>query len=320
MFLSYAHDSADHEDDVRFLARLLVAAGIDVVLDQWEHERLDWQAWATGAILSADRVIAVASPRYAAAAGGTGRADRVFAETTILRDLLHSAPRTWTAKILPVVLPTHSPADLPRFLMPALTSHFAISELSSPGIEDLVRVITHQRRRIKPAPGAVPPLPPEPEPERHRSQAPRDLVGYAAEVSPHCLAIRAELARAREQDVRKPLITKAGWVEHARTIRRFHDAAEAGWWRLSAVRLPTSEEDRRRVRQWQETYLGLVVSLRVIALNVGGIANRPSSLFLVGPLLLAAWGEVRSLKALNKFDHQCRLLGITNPFGGRAVL
>ncbi|GAA3013633.1 toll/interleukin-1 receptor domain-containing protein [Actinokineospora diospyrosa] len=315
VFVSYAHDTTEHEDDVRFLARLLVAAGIDVVLDQWVHERQDWQAWATRAILTTDHTIAVASPRYAAAASGTAHADRVLAETTILRDLLHQSPREWTAKILPVVLPTHSPADLPRFLMPALTGHYAVTELSSPGIEDLVRVITKQRRRVKPAPGDVPPLPPEPEPAQHRSAPPQDIKRYAAEISPLCLAIRANLVKV-DQDIEvPPLRTKAGRKANALQMRRYHEVLDAGWWKLSSVRLPTSEEDRRRIRQWQEIYLRLLAAYGMTAMWMERWASRPAALGLIPPVTASVAG-VHTLKLHREFTHQSKLLGIIDPTGG----
>ncbi|MBM7773557.1 hypothetical protein JOD54_003761 [Actinokineospora baliensis] len=306
VFVSYAHDSTEHEDDVRFLSRLLVAMGIDVVLDQWEHERHDWHTWATGAILTADRVIAVASPRYAAAADGTSQVDgRAVAETTILRDLLQEAPAEWTAKILPVVLPTHSRRDLPRFLLPALTGHFAITELSGPGIEDLVRVITGQPRLLKPALGEIPLLPPTPEPQLR--EEPRDLAAYVADVAPLGNALQAELTPETWEQGDLALLTKAGRRANAERIRRHHAAFDAGWSALAAVRLPTAEEDRRQVRRWQESYLRFTTAAGQLAAACEEWASKPTLLALADPFVVSH-AATRVAKRLSEFKHQSELL------------
>lgn len=162
VFLSYAHDDADHVAAVLELANLLMDCGISVVLDKWdEYARQDWSAWMLRSIRSADFVIVVASPMYAAVGDGTPPENihlGVQAEAAVLRDLLHRDRHTWLAKMLPVILPGRSLGELPDFVQPYSASHFVVEAVSQNGVEGLLRVITGQPRHVRPRYGRIPVL------------------------------------------------------------------------------------------------------------------------------------------------------------------
>jgi hypothetical protein len=65
VFVSYAHESAEHKTQVLAFATFLRHAGIAVVLDLWSDDaRRDWYAWAIQEMTEADFVLVVASPQY----------------------------------------------------------------------------------------------------------------------------------------------------------------------------------------------------------------------------------------------------------------
>src|SRR4051794_4820628 len=121
VFVSYAHETQEHKDQVRRFATFLRArVGLDVHLDQWyENERRDWSQWAVDHLVNSDFILVIASPNYkrradGAAAPDDGRGSQF--EAAILRNSLTRNLRDETKRILPVVLPGRSPADIPEFL------------------------------------------------------------------------------------------------------------------------------------------------------------------------------------------------------------
>src|SRR5215470_8607148 len=107
VFVTYAYDSRDHEDDVLRLCELLHCNGVDVSVDKWSpRERMNWGHWTLAEIQSADYVLAVASPAYQRAGDGQANAEEhrgAQAELGLLRELLQDDRPTWTRKILPVL-------------------------------------------------------------------------------------------------------------------------------------------------------------------------------------------------------------------------
>src|SRR4051812_49978385 len=104
VFASYAHDSAAHKEHVLTLAKLLIASGVAVTLDQLAKRRRDWSSWATREMTSADYILVVASPEYRRAGGGPRPPPLhpgVEYETAGPRDLLHSDPGKWVPPPLP---------------------------------------------------------------------------------------------------------------------------------------------------------------------------------------------------------------------------
>jgi hypothetical protein len=158
VFISYAHDSADHQNTVlRFANFLQARIGLDVHLDVWEDDiRRDWALWAEDQLTGADYIMVIASPKFRRTAGirvapDDGRGSQY--EAAIMRNELTRDLRGITERILPVVFPGMTPEDVPAFLNPYSTTRFHVNELSEKGVADLVAAITGQGRHRRPARG-----------------------------------------------------------------------------------------------------------------------------------------------------------------------
>jgi hypothetical protein len=165
VFISYTHDSDQHCQQVRGFATLLVDSGIDVELDQWATgPRQDWQAWATRGMTESDYVVVIASEGYRRMGDGNGPGDLNLggqSEAALLRDLLQGSRRTWTSKILPVVLPGQGIEGIPLFLQPHAADRYPVDSLTRESAEDLLRTITRQPRHLRPPLGKPLVLPPK---------------------------------------------------------------------------------------------------------------------------------------------------------------
>jgi len=146
VFISYAHDSPEHRKRVRAFWTLLREQGVDAQLDAGQDRvGMDWALWSENEIRNADFVLVIASPEYRLRAAGetepgTGRG--VFWEARLLRSMIFDDRASGSMrKILPVVLPGGSPADLPDFLAPASTHYFRVTELTEAGIAELLGAI-----------------------------------------------------------------------------------------------------------------------------------------------------------------------------------
>lgn len=155
VFVSYAHDSPAHKEQVLRLCALLRHLGVDVRVDEWDTDlRRDWYLWMIDQFRSADHVIVIASPQYRTAGDGDALPDchrGVQTESAILRDFLHGDRATWTRKILPVILPGRSAGEIPLYLQPASASHYHVPEITPAGVAEVLGVITGRPRL-----GAVP--------------------------------------------------------------------------------------------------------------------------------------------------------------------
>jgi hypothetical protein len=164
VFISYAHDSAEHIERVRAFWEFLRGCGIDAQLDlEAAARRQDWPEWMEQELTKADFVLVVASPQYKLRAGGQtapGVGRGVRHESVLLREWLYGDRPTWFPRILPVVLAGGNAEDLPAFLQPASATVYRIAALSVPGAEELLRVLTDQPRELAPALGPMPVLPP----------------------------------------------------------------------------------------------------------------------------------------------------------------
>lgn len=164
-FISYAHESAEHQADVLAFATFLRGAGIEAVLDLWSADaRQDWYSWAIREMTDADFVIVVASARYRATGDGLDQGARnrgVQSEAALLRELVYSDRATWLPKVLPVVLPGQTTDHIPLFLQPHTASHFLVTSFDPDGAEPLLRVVLREPGHVAPDVGAErPPLPP----------------------------------------------------------------------------------------------------------------------------------------------------------------
>lgn len=158
VFVSYAHDSADHKELVRRFATLLRRRiGLDVHLDQWyDHRRRDWALWATDHLTYSDFVLVVASPLYRRTSTGRtahdeGRGSQF--EAMIIRNMLTTNLRAETRRVLPVVLPGGSIDDIPPFLAPYSGTHFVIDSIDDDGVRSLLAAITGRAEHPMPARG-----------------------------------------------------------------------------------------------------------------------------------------------------------------------
>jgi hypothetical protein len=154
VFISYTHDSPTHMERVRQLAEFLCQCGIDTHMDRWNlDERRNWNQWALHNLRAADFVLVIASPLCRAV--GNGEVDNKMnrgmqSELVVLADQQHTDRETWTRKILPVVLPPHTPDDLPAFLLPRSADHYKVPTPTREGAEYLLRTITRQPRFTRP--------------------------------------------------------------------------------------------------------------------------------------------------------------------------
>ncbi|MEU5691763.1 toll/interleukin-1 receptor domain-containing protein [Actinosynnema sp. NPDC020468] len=185
VFVSYTHDSPWHKQQVLDLATFLAAQRLHVCLDQWEPaSRQDWYRWALANIPKADFVLAVVSAPFRDAADGRVSAEEnrgLQAEAGLLRELLHTRRDEWTAKILPVVLPGHTPDEIPLFLQPRTADHYPVDAFTVEGAEDLLRAITGQAAHPRPPMGdAAPVLGPRARVERPTGAPHQEVVSHGS--------------------------------------------------------------------------------------------------------------------------------------------
>src|ERR1022692_1993430 len=157
VFVSYAHDDAEHEDRVQKFWLFLREQGIDARLDLPAMEvRQDWAEWMTQQVRDADRVLVIASPAYKLRAEGDARPDEgrgLQWEARMIRDRFYTDQKAGLQLVLPVVLPGCSAADLPMWLAPMSATHYMISEYTAAGAEQLLRVLAGQTREMAQLPG-----------------------------------------------------------------------------------------------------------------------------------------------------------------------
>jgi hypothetical protein len=162
VFVSYAHESDEHKGRVIAFATFLRSAGIEAVLDLWSAEaRQDWYVWAIREMTDADFVLVVASERYRVTGDGSGTPAEhrgVQSEAALLRELVYTDRATWLPKVLPVVLPGHTPDQIPLFLQPYTASRFHVTSFDTTGTEELLRVVLGQPGYIAPEVGAERPI------------------------------------------------------------------------------------------------------------------------------------------------------------------
>jgi hypothetical protein len=162
VFVSYAHDSPEHQYQVLRFATFLRSQGIEAVLDIWfTGDRQDWYAWAIRRMTEADYVIVVASERYRQMGDGSGPNELhkgVQSEAALLRELVYGDRDHWLSKILPVVLLGHGVNEIPLFLQPNTASRYMVKALTLEGADLLLRVILRQPGHIPPPVAAQRPV------------------------------------------------------------------------------------------------------------------------------------------------------------------
>jgi SEFIR domain/N-6 DNA Methylase len=165
VFISYAHDNAQHEAHVRQLWLFLRRQGIDAVLDlSVAQRRQDWPTWMLRQIRLARFVLVIASPAYRRRAEGEARPDEgrgVQWEAMLIREEMYGDQDAALNRFLPVVLPGCSADDIPEWMGPTTTTHYVIVDYTIQGAESLLRVLTGQPSELVPPLGSTPVLPPQ---------------------------------------------------------------------------------------------------------------------------------------------------------------
>lgn len=129
VFISYSHDSPEHEDRVLDLADRLRGGGIDAEIDQYEISPPEgWPAWCERQIKSAGFVLLVCTETYLRRVNGEeapGIGHGVLWEARIIRQLLYDAGSV-SAKFVPVLFSDGSPSHIPTPVKGA--AHFVVGE------------------------------------------------------------------------------------------------------------------------------------------------------------------------------------------------
>ncbi|MGH3934337.1 MAG: SEFIR domain-containing protein, partial [Pseudonocardiaceae bacterium] len=163
VFISYAHDDAEHEDRVREFWTFLRGQGVDARLDKPAAERRqDWPLWMLREVREARFVLVVASPAYRERAEGdaaAGQGRGVQWEAALIREEVYADREAALQRIVPVVLPGCAAGDIPVWLGPVTSSHFVVSEYTMTGAERLLRLLTDQPYEFIPPLGKRPALP-----------------------------------------------------------------------------------------------------------------------------------------------------------------
>ncbi|WP_161780813.1 tetratricopeptide repeat protein [Amycolatopsis orientalis] len=189
VFVSYAHETPHHKDQVHKLCRFLHQSGLAVELDEWATDRRrDWYAWMTDQVMKSDFVLVIASEAYRRAGDGCaepGFHRGVQTEAALLRDLLHADRNFWLPKMLPVILPEQTVDHVPLFLQPFCADFYQVTEFSEVGCEELLRALTGRPSQAPPPVGGLPALPPyTPTPHAETARMPgaatlpRDIRGF----------------------------------------------------------------------------------------------------------------------------------------------
>jgi tetratricopeptide (TPR) repeat protein len=150
VFISYSHDSPEHEAKVLALANRLRADGIDAVLDQYEGSPTEgWELWGQRQIQAAGFVLVVCTATYQRRFDGEeepGKGQGATSEAGIIRQILYNAGGV-NEKFVPVLLTDADGAHIPLVLQ--RYHHF--SPNTEQGYENLRLHLTGQSRVRKPA-------------------------------------------------------------------------------------------------------------------------------------------------------------------------
>jgi hypothetical protein len=165
VFISYSHDSPEHDARVLAFADALRGSGIDALIDQYVPVPPEgWPRWMERNLREADFVLMVCTETYHRRVvdkeqPGKGRGV-LWEATLIYNDLYLNAPLGH--RYLPILF---DPADAKQIPAPAAGhTHFTLHDftLADPNYEALYRHLTGQPATPKPDLGAVASLPPRP--------------------------------------------------------------------------------------------------------------------------------------------------------------
>ncbi len=164
VFISYSHDSPEHSERVLNLAYALRGHGIVVELDQFHQDKIvDWPRWCNEQTSRdfSDFVICIATDEYRRRVEGKVKPEKgkgVYWEGALLDDDLYDAKGN--SRLIPVLFGQDAETGIPQFLRGWTFCRMVDFELTDPGYEHLLRVITGQARVEKNPIGKIPDLKP----------------------------------------------------------------------------------------------------------------------------------------------------------------
>jgi hypothetical protein len=213
VFISYSHDSPEHQDQVLELADRLRADGVDAIIDQYVQSPPEgWPAWCEAEIDKADFVLMVCTEIYLPRVRrneepGVGRG--VLWEGRLIYQYVYDAGPV-SAKFVPVLLAHGSEANVPVPVKGGTIYKVEAAE----GYDALLRLL--MARPLTP----MPPLgPPKPLPPRERR-------GGGAQEEPSKLT--ASLPHPRVEDLFVGR-SKSSLVPYSRRTERAARSSSPAW-------------------------------------------------------------------------------------------
>jgi hypothetical protein len=159
VFISYTHESLEHDDQVIALADRLRADGIDAQIDQYEFAPPEgWTRWMRNKIKGADFVLAICSESYQRRTEGTeepGKGRGGNREGLIIDEEIYESDGR-NERFIAVILRDSDRRFIPEFLR----TYQNESTETENGYDKLYRRLTHQPEVVKPALGRLRSLPP----------------------------------------------------------------------------------------------------------------------------------------------------------------
>jgi len=156
VFISYSHDSEEHQQNVLGLADRLRDEGIDCIIDQYEESPLEgWVRWAINQIGEAEFVLVVCTQQYSRLFSGreeTLEGEGANWQGAIITQSIYDSQLNH-AKFIPVVFSAQDLAHIPVILRNATS--YAIDT----DYEQLYRRLTNQFATPMPELGAIHQLP-----------------------------------------------------------------------------------------------------------------------------------------------------------------
>jgi SEFIR domain len=159
VFISYSHDSPEHEERVLALSDRLRSDGVDSIIDKYETDVPDgWPVWMEQEIDKADFVLIVCTATYLRRVEKKEEPTKglgVVWEINAIFNQLYLG-RLVNTKFIPVLFDGSSPDNIPKMLK--AFNYYQVS--SEEGYLFLYRRLTNQPLITKPALGKVRSLPP----------------------------------------------------------------------------------------------------------------------------------------------------------------
>ncbi len=174
VFISYSHETKQHNDRVLAFAHALRTNGCDVELDQFHTEEIiDWPRWCSDQISKehSDFVLCICTAQYRRRVEGKVPPERgkgVYWEGSLLDDELYD--EKGNSRLIPILFDDEPEESIIRILRGWTHCRLRDFTLEDRAYETLIRILSGQARVVKNPVGTVPDLPPDPLP----SSAPQE--------------------------------------------------------------------------------------------------------------------------------------------------